>query len=129
MFLCCRTSPCLFLSISLILTVCAKGQTQDQHQMHVGVNTHFAQSKGIISENLNMIANAGVTHIRDIIRWADVEKQRGEYSLPDMTYLDEANKRKLNVLLILAYGNPLYENGDKPRIKCEQNSVSIGKFV
>lgn len=82
----------------------------------VGVCTHFSQSKGHLATNLNAIRQAGVSTIRDELSWRTVERTKGQYALPDAwrEYIDSAVAAGLEPLIILDYGNPMYDKGDKP---------------
>jgi len=79
-----------------------------------------------IEKSLDAVAAAGIVSIRDDAPWAKVEMQRGQYRIPEAwdRMVDAANERHISVLLILDYGNPFYEGGDKPRSK-----ESIDAFV
>jgi hypothetical protein len=83
----------------------------------VGVCTHFAQGKGILPANLSLIRQAGAGAIRDDFSWGAVERQKGQYAIPPAW--DEFVNRTLDAhiepLLIFAYGNRLYDNGNKPQ--------------
>ena len=82
----------------------------------VGVCTHFQQYKGLTSENLSLIAQSGATAIRDEIYWSEVEKKKGEFSVPEAweTAFNEAIEKGIPPLLILSYANPNYDGGNYP---------------
>lgn len=83
----------------------------------VGACTHFGQGKGLLRSNLSMMRQAGITSFRDEVGWRGIEKTKGVYEMPAAwdEFVDEGRKAGLEPLLILDYGNPLYDNGDKPR--------------
>jgi polysaccharide biosynthesis protein PslG len=86
------------------------------HPFEMGVVTHFGQNKGNISANLNLIQQMGATSIRDEVQWSTVEHQKGQYVMPTgtETFVNASLARGVRPLLTLAYGNPLYDNGNKP---------------
>lgn len=83
----------------------------------VGVCTHFSQGKGLLPSSLNLIREAGVASIRDEVAWRGIEREKGKLRMPEEwdAYVTRAAKEGLAPLLILDYGNPFYDNGDKPR--------------
>jgi hypothetical protein len=83
----------------------------------VGACTHFGQGKGLLKTNLSMMRQAGIASFRDELSWRAIEKTKGRYEMPPSwdEFVDEGRKAGLEPLLILDYGNPLYDNGDKPR--------------
>jgi hypothetical protein len=84
-------------------------------EFRIGVCTHFAQGKGYLPANLNMILQSGATTIRDEVGWSTVERKKGEYAMPEAwdAYVDRAVYAGIDPLLVLDYGNRLY-GGDKP---------------
>jgi polysaccharide biosynthesis protein PslG len=83
----------------------------------VGACTHFGQARGMLKANLSMMRQAGITSLRDDIGWRAIERRKGQYQMPVAwdELVDEGRNAGLEPLLILDYGNPLYDNGDKPR--------------
>ncbi|TLV21526.1 hypothetical protein FE839_05695 [Klebsiella indica] len=83
----------------------------------VGVNAHlYAKKESDISSSINKIKAIGFSSVRIDVPWKVVEKKRGVYEIPSNWdfMVDYALKNGLSVLLILDYGNKLYDNGDKP---------------
>lgn len=83
----------------------------------VGVCTHFGQGKGLLKSNLSMMRQAGISSFRDEVGWRAIEKTKGQYEMPAAwdEFVNEGRKAGIEPLLILDYGNPLYDSGDKPR--------------
>lgn len=83
----------------------------------VGVCTHFGQGKGLLKANLSMMWQAGISSFRDEVGWRAIEKTKGQYEMPAAwdEFVNEGRKAGIEPLLILDYGNPLYDDGDKPR--------------
>ena len=102
---------CLFL-----LAAGAPAQQAGKQTFRVGVCTHFSQGKGFLPENLSLARQAGIRSIRDEAAWRSVERVKGQYAVPEDydAYVDEAVRLGLEPLLILDYGNPFYDGGDKP---------------
>jgi hypothetical protein len=98
----------------------------------VGVCVHFAQNKGILGVNLELIRQAGVHSIRDEVYWSGVEREKGRLVMPEAwrAYVDEAVRQGIEPLLILDYGNPFYDKGDKPRSEeAVEAFTRYGEFV
>jgi len=98
------------------LPLLAAGWAAEPARFRVGVCTHFSQDKGHLPANLSLIRQAGVISIRDEVGWRGVERAKGELVVPPAwdTYVRRAAEEDLEPLLILDYGNPFYDGGDKP---------------
>lgn len=78
----------------------------------LGVNIHF---RGPQDDQARMISEAGFTFIRMDCTWSVVEKEKGVYDFGSYDALmDSLTKFGLRALLILDYGNPLYDEGLSP---------------
>lgn len=79
----------------------------------VGVQTHYAQGKGKLPDNLELAQRAGAGFIRDEIYWGTIEKSKGVYFFsPNYDdYINKALQLGLKPLIILDYGNSLYGGG------------------
>ena len=86
-------------------------------QFTVGACTHFSQGKGILERNLDSLKQAGISSIRDEVSWGAIEREKGKLVMPDQfdTYVRQAARSGVNVLLILDYANRFYDDGDRPR--------------
>jgi hypothetical protein len=105
----------LAFSAAAQTTPAAAQKQEPTDEFLIGVGTHFAQGKGDLAANLNLILQAGATTIRDEVGWAGVEKEKGRYAVPERSdaFVDRAIYAGLDPLLALDYGNQLY-GGDKP---------------
>lgn len=76
-----------------------------------GIGTHVTSDEG-----LDMIHDAGVRWLRDDIHWSEVEREKNVLVMPERyeRYVNEALARGIQPLLILCYGNQLYDNGGYP---------------
>jgi len=95
----------------------------------LGVGTHLAGGKRDIIRTLDMLQEVGVMSIRDDATWSKVEQKPGELKIPahwDML-VDEALKRGIKVLWILAYGNPFYDGGQKP--KTDESRAAFARYA
>ena len=79
-----------------------------------GVVTHFA--KDWPTDIIPLIAKAGIGRVRDEQPWAKVEKQPGQYRfLPRLSnFMAELAAQKIDPLIVLAFSNPLHDNGKTP---------------
>lgn len=82
----------------------------------VGVGTHLSGGKRPIEKTLDLLSAAGAESLRDDATWAAVEPKKGELRIPPHwdVLVNEARKRNIEPLWILAYGNKFYDGGAKP---------------
>jgi hypothetical protein len=82
-----------------------------------GVGTHFAQAPQTLEQGLQALRQGGFASLRDEMYWATVESGTGEFSVPPRwsQFVQDAHAQGLRPLLVLDYGNPLYDAGNKPR--------------
>jgi len=82
----------------------------------VGACTHFGQGKGLLAANLSLIRQAGITSIRDEVVWRGIEREKGRLKMPEEwdAFVRRAAASGADPMLILDYGNPFYDGGDKP---------------
>jgi hypothetical protein len=79
----------------------------------LGVNIHFSDPQ---PGEIKMIAAAGFRWVRMDFVWEATEKTRGHYDFSAYDrLLDSLQPFDLGALLILDYGNQLYDNGGPPR--------------
>jgi hypothetical protein len=105
------------IALALALALAAAGvEPVRPSEFTVGVCTHFGQGKGLLRANLSLIRQAGVNSIRDEVVWRGVETAKGRLEMPDewQAFVRSAAAAGLAPLLILDYGNPFYDHGDKP---------------
>lgn len=81
-------------------------------QNSMGINIHFVNPN---QNETKKIYNAGFKTIRMDIVWSSIEKNKGVYDFSQYDKLvNELDKNKMNILFILDYSNPLYDNGLAP---------------
>lgn len=80
-------------------------------QMH-SLMGDFAHHKKAV----DLIKAAGIKQVRDEMFWHEVERQKGVYVIPErfLKNLEYSVAAGLDTLIILDYGNPLYEGGNAP---------------
>jgi len=93
-----------------------------------GAQTHFGQHRPGIEEILDLIRDAGIDWIRDEVYWSQVEKEKGVFRFPPDydRYLEAAQARGIQVLLILDFGNPAYSADEKsgPATEAERGAFA-----
>lgn len=78
----------------------------------LGVSIHMVEPDTAL---LDKARQAGFRWVRTDLTWARVERERGQYDFSAYERLvAEMKRRKLQPLLILDYGNPLYDGGLAP---------------
>jgi hypothetical protein len=79
----------------------------------LGVNIHFTDPQ---PGEMKMIAAAGFRWVRMDFKWDATEVERGRYDFSSYDRLIASlEPHNIHALLILDYGNPLYDNGAPPR--------------
>jgi hypothetical protein len=79
-----------------------------------GVMTHFAH--GWETKWISSAVDASVFQVRDELYWASIERERGVFSFPAEydAYMAALNANGISPLVVLAFENPLYDQGDTP---------------
>ncbi len=105
--------------VSLLITGVLVGQiaAQDQYKdlFYLGVQTHYGQgTREPYGPSLAMVKQANINCIRDELYWNYIESihgPRGRLIMPELYtgYMQRAFELGVNPLIILDYGNPLYE--------------------
>jgi hypothetical protein len=102
------------LAISLCLFFASIAQAQSTFD--IGISVHLADRPAMIPGSLSLIGQSGANSIRDDVPWAQIERVKGQMAMPSGVddLVNQALKVNVQPLLILDYGNPLYDSGDKP---------------
>lgn len=76
-----------------------------------GTQTHFGQYKADPRVNIPLISGMGGKFIRDEMYWSEVEKAKGNFVFDPRfdAYVEAANDSGVEPILILNYGNALYD--------------------
>jgi polysaccharide biosynthesis protein PslG len=87
------------------------------HEMLLGVNTHFINYPADQLALLNLVRGVGADSVRADTGWRFVERTKGIYKIPRAwdQFVESARRRGIEPLLILDYGNKLYDDGKLPR--------------
>ncbi|MCC7493673.1 MAG: hypothetical protein IT204_15060 [Fimbriimonadaceae bacterium] len=91
-----------------------------------GACLHYAQHKGRVPLNYQLLARCGARWSRDEYGWTTVERERGKYTFPEYNdhYLRQARAQGIEPLIILDYGNPLYDDGQAPTSEPAQTAFA-----
>ncbi|MDE2149711.1 MAG: hypothetical protein KGJ55_07755, partial [Gammaproteobacteria bacterium] len=83
------------------------------HGIMLGVGVHFINVPSVQPTLLDLARKIGFDAIRDDAEWKFVETTKGVYRIPPAwdQFVDSARQRGIEPLLILDYGNPLYDRG------------------
>lgn len=84
-----------------------------------GVNIHANKYNLSADDILKKIQDTGFNSFRQEISWASTEKEPKQFKIQGINVIkdemiNEANNYKIEPILILSYGNPLYNKGDFP---------------
>lgn len=84
-----------------------------------GIGAHLGQGKTDPELLSNWIQNANFNSFRDEIYWGDTETSPGNYNLSGrakntLSFINKSISIGLNPIVILGYGNKLYDLGDQP---------------
>ncbi|WP_322094614.1 cellulase family glycosylhydrolase [Paraburkholderia bannensis] len=120
------------VAFSLTLAMFCAGMAFAQEKP-IGVSVHPG---GLAPEKqeaqLRLVQDVKLTSVRFDMPWKFIETQPGHYEIPrDLErYVDAAKQRGIEPVLILDYGNPLYDGGDKPRSQAAINAyVNYAQYV
>lgn len=88
----------------------------------LGVNIHFTDPR---PGEIQMIADAGFRWVRMDFKWDATERERSRYDFSSYDRLLAAlDQHKIHALLILDYGNPLYDNDAPPRTEVARQAFA-----
>ncbi|EIP98013.1 Cellulase (glycosyl hydrolase family 5) [Opitutaceae bacterium TAV1] len=113
-----RPLPLLAALLALPFACLAQAATDSEpivKHPRLGTCVHFHQTgKGWdVDTVMPLIAQSGVSWIRDEISWASLEREKGVYVIPehDIRWIEAAHKAGLKILLLFnTRGNKLYDN-------------------
>jgi polysaccharide biosynthesis protein PslG len=102
------------IAVSLILLL--PGSARAQAGFQIGISVHLGSDRGMTTQQLGLIAEAGASSIRDDVSWDSVELDKGRLAVPSgiEDVVNQTLKAHLEPLLILDYGNKFYDAGAKP---------------
>lgn len=81
-----------------------------------GVGTHFVGGKGDVNIGLSLAKQAGMQMIRDEMYWSSARQADGSIAVKSGwdAYVNAALAKGIEPVLILSYGNSLYDQGGIP---------------
>src|ERR1700677_1749292 len=87
-----------------------------QSGFNIGVSVHLENDPAMRPSQLSLVAQSGATSIRDDVSWAYIEMEKDHLAMPARfdDLVNQALQAQLKPLLILDYGNQLYDSGDNP---------------
>jgi polysaccharide biosynthesis protein PslG len=113
-----RSSIAATVLLLLSLGLCAPGDKASRHSRAFiwGVGVHLMNGLGNDSKVAHL-RDLGFTAFRDDALWARAEKKPNHYEVPAAweQFVAEAVAKGIRPLLILDYGNPLYDQGKRPK--------------
>lgn len=106
-----------FLSVPPLLA--SKNVIRDDR---MGTGVHFQQGPTSnwrnydLDKTMPLLAESGITWLRNAIYWSQVETTRGRYSIPEasLRWIEKANEAGLKVSITFNGGNPLYTDRFDP---------------
>ncbi len=101
----------------IALLAAASGLNASAHGILLGVNTHFINDPAAQPTLLSLVQHVGADSVRADTGWVFVETTKGIYKIPQAwdRFVESARQRGIEPLLILDYGNKLYDDGRLPR--------------
>ncbi len=110
----------MFLHLAMTAPLLAAGHPQ------LGVQTHYGHKGWEPLSTLDAIKEMGVGWIRDDLFWSSVEKEKGQYEIPDYAWewIKAAQARDLKIIVILNGSNGKYEDKFDP-----QAYANFARFV
>ncbi len=111
---------CLYTCLTLLLAVSlAEAQAASPNASGAFINglcVHALSRPAMAAKTQPFIKQLHVQSVRNDAHWARVETESGELRIPAEwdRYIDEQVRQGLSPLLILDYGHPRYDGGDKP---------------
>jgi hypothetical protein len=91
----------------------------------LGVNIHFTDPR---PGELEMLRVGGFRFVRMDFTWSGIERNRGEYDFSAYDKLIAAlDKQQIRAVLILDYGNAMYDGGESPRT--DEGRAAFARFV
>ncbi len=91
----------------------------------LGINIHMGN---FTIQDMNLINETGFGFIRTDLLWHEVEKEKGVYDFkPFDQLIAELKKKNMRALLILDYGNPLYNSHNS--ILTQESKIGFINFV
>ena len=107
----------LFFLLLSIQSDDVKANNQPVDKFIIGINAHIlTKDDAEVERMIDSMSSLNFQMVRIDVPWDVIEKQKGKYIIPDKWdfVINKLKSRNIEPLLILDYGNPLYNNGDKP---------------
>lgn len=103
----------------ILLTCLSQFYSATADELTIGLGTHFGFGWNYIDELSSYVKNESIRSFRDEMYWKDIEPVEGSMSiqgraLKTMDAIGRLEKQGVKPLLILSYGNPVYDGGSQP---------------
>lgn len=123
---------CVSINLILVIFTVSAGAALPNQTFLIGATTHFAQNGLVPENNLTLAQQGGISSIRDEILWSSVERAKGVFVVPPLMEqaVTIALAKGIEPLLILDYGNKLYDNRGMPETEeAQQAFVRYAEFL
>lgn len=112
----------LFLAVFVCALIFAEEQSVGQKPQYKAPTPFSVQMHSLTGnfenhkKSVDLISALGIKQVRDELFWHLVEQKKGEYKIPEgpLKNLNYSVEKGLDTLIILNYGNKLYEDGAAP---------------
>ena len=90
-------------------------QSNEHLADNMGYSCHFSDLDDFEKGGTEIMKKSGSAWVRDEIKWEVVEKEKGVYEIPEYyeNFVNAFCENGNDILLILCYGNELYESWDE----------------
>ncbi|MBI2298432.1 MAG: hypothetical protein HYU66_05670 [Armatimonadetes bacterium] len=91
-----------------------------------GACLHYAQHKGQVPLNFELLQRGGGRWARDEYSWGVVEQKPGVYTFPEWNeaYMRAARAQRIRPFIIFDYTNALYDKGESPTSDAAQEAFA-----
>ncbi len=101
---------------AIVICLFFAGSAPAETTFDIGISVHLANDPGMLPRQLPLAVQLGANSLRDEVLWAHVEREKGHLAIPPGVdgFVNQALNANEQPLLILDYGSPFYDSGDKP---------------
>ncbi len=91
----------------------------------IGACTHTSHGNDM-DKTFKAADDTSLTWMRDELLWVHVEQVKGELKLPfNAAWIDRANEQGIKPLVILAFGNPIYDAGKVTQAEIDAGAANV----
>lgn len=120
----------LMMAFSVVFyPICNSASANISEKFEFGVCTHVAQQKYNSQRVVGLMSEIGATSFRDEYYWSRLERTPNQFSNAQVVdgvplLINESSRRGANSLILLSYGNSLYDDGGLPRTESYQEAFA-----